>query len=188
MMLLSGGSLYGQHMAINDEQSHLWIEGKSNVNSFSCDANQYELNSQRLAPALETETPTTENLQVEISIQVKGFDCGKKRMNRDLLDALKADQYDSIHYEYQSTEDVEYDEESDIYRIIINGILTVAGQSNNIQLSMNGYLMDENIRAKGKTEIIMTNYNVEPPTAMFGLVRVNNTLTVHFDLTAAIVE
>lgn len=189
MMLLSGGSLYGQHMVIHDEQSNLRIEGRSNVNSFSCDANEYDVNSQRLAPAISTKTPQTDNLQIEIGIRVKGFDCGKNRMNRDLYDALKADQYDSIHFEYQSTERVEYDEAGDIYRITVNGILTVAGESNKIQFTLNGYLMENGtIRAKGETEIAMTDYNVEPPTAMFGLVRVNNALTVHFDLIATIVE
>ncbi len=189
MMLLSGGSLYGQRMVINDEASNLWIEGRSNVNSFSCDANQDDVNSRRLAPSISTDTPQKDNLQVEISIQVEGFDCGKRRMNRDLFNALKADQYESIHFEYQSTDSVEYDENEDVYRVNVNGILTVAGESNKIQFTLNGYLMDNGtIRAKGETEIAMTDYKVDPPTAMLGLVRVHNLLTVHFDLIAAIVE
>lgn len=188
MMLLSGGSLYGQQMIVNDEKSNLWIEGRSNVNSFSCDANQYDVNSQRI-PAIKPETPNEDNLQIEVSIQVDGFDCGKNKMNRDLYQALKADEYETIHFEYQSTEGVDFNEEKNEYRITVNGILTVAGESNNIRFSMDGYLMDDGtIRAKGDTEIEMSDYNVEPPTAMFGIVRVKNTLTVHFDLTAAIVE
>lgn len=188
MMFLSGGSLYGQHMAVDDDKSSLWIEGRSNVNTFSCDANKYDVNSQRI-PAVYPENSATDNLQIEVSIQVKGFDCGKKRMNRDLYEALKADEFKAIHFEYKSTEEVEYDEESDVYRITVNGLLTVAGETNNIQFSMNGFLKEDGtIRAKGDTVIEMTDYNVEPPTAMFGIVRVNSTLTVHFDLTAAIVE
>ncbi len=189
MMFLSGGSLYAQQMVVHTEQSNLWIEGRSNVNSFSCDANQYDVNSQRLSHAIETENQDTDRLKVEINILVKGFDCGRSRMNRDLYDALKAEQYDFIHFEYQSTEGVEYEEETDIYRITVNGVLTVAGESNTIQFTMNGFIMDSGyIRAKGETDIAMTDYNVDPPTAMLGLVKVNDKLTVHFDLTAAIIE
>lgn len=188
-MLLSGGSLFGQQMVINNERSNLWIEGKSNANNFSCDANQYDVNSQRLAPEFSSNTPNKDRLQIDINIRVKGFDCGKNRMNRDLYEALKADQYDSIHFEYESTERVEFEEAEDVYRITVNGLLTVAGVSNHIQFTLNGFLIDNGtVRAKGETEIAMTDYNVAPPTAMLGLVRVNNALTVHFDLTAAIVE
>jgi len=44
------------------------------------------------------------------------------------------------------------------------------------------FLDDGRIRVTGKKEIKMTDYDVEPPTGLFGLVRAEDELTVHFDL------
>jgi hypothetical protein len=46
------------------------------------------------------------------------------------------------------------------------------------------FLNDGRLRAMGSKAIKMTDYNVEPPTAMLGLVKAENELTVHFDLIA----
>jgi len=189
MISFSGGSLYGQEIVIDKDKSNLWIEGRSNVNSFSCDANQYTVDSERLTSTIETEYREADKLKVEISILVEGFDCGRSRMNRDLYDALKADQHDSIHFEYQSSENVEYEEETGLYKITVNGVLTVAGQSNTIQLTVYGSLLDDGtIRAKGEKEIAMSDYKIDPPSAMLGLVKVQDNLSVHFDLTVEIIE
>ena len=47
-------------------------------------------------------------------------------------------------------------------------------------------LEGETLRVEGKAELKMTEYNVEPPTALLGVVRADDDLSVHFKLFASI--
>jgi hypothetical protein len=43
-------------------------------------------------------------------------------------------------------------------------------------------LPENGVGVSGSIEILMTDYGIKPPTALFGLVKVNNNVSVHFDL------
>lgn len=84
-----------------------------------------------------------------------------------------------ISFEYDSTESMTYSEETDTYN------MSVAGHTNQIKFPLTAVLKDENtIRAVGSTILKMTAYNVDPPSALPGLVRVNDELVVHFEIIA----
>lgn len=179
-LLLSGGSSFAQDVSIQKDQSNLWIEGKSNVNHFTCHAEEY--NSVIDTPEMEHDP-----FILSVEIAVIGFDCGKRRMNRDLYDALKADNHPTIDFEYEKTHSLSYSDSTDFYKLTVNGTLTVAGHTKTIEFPMSATLLDEgSIRAEGQANIRMSEYNVEPPTALFGLVKVDDKLTVHFELFASI--
>lgn len=182
-MLLSIGLIFGtvfaQDITINQEKSRLWIEGSSNVNNFQCRAGRY--NTQVQPPTKDT------TVQVEVDVAVEGFDCGKRRMNRDLYETLLSNRHPYISFEYINTESMTYSDEMDTYDLMVNGALTVAGHTNKITFPLTAELLEDGtIRAIGQTDLKMTAYNVEPPSALLGLVRVNDELTVHFELIASV--
>lgn len=168
-----------QLVSLDHERSKLWIEGSSNVNTFNCSAEQFET---------DIEPPGgQENILVEVDVVVESFECGKKKMNRDLYDALQSNKHPFISFEYISSSTLEYIDTEDRYTMNVNGLLTVAGTPREIQFPMVASISDDGtVRATGKTDLKMTDYNVEPPTALLGLVRVDNEFTVHFELFASI--
>lgn len=173
------GTVFAQDITINQEKSRLWIEGSSNVNNFQCRAARY--NTQVQPPTKDT------TVQVEVDVAVEGFDCGKRRMNRDLYETLLSNRHPFISFEYINTESMTYSGETDRYDLMVNGTLTVAGHTNNITFPLTAELLEDGtIRAIGQTDLKMTAYNVEPPSALLGLVRVNDELTVHFELIASL--
>ncbi len=174
--------LSAQILEVDRSESSLWIEGHSNVNEFRCTANDYEASVQQNGRIEETD-PT--ELEIGVDIYVESFDCGRSRMNRDLREALKADTHRAIQFRYLSTIDMRYNEDSDTFSLLVEGILTVAGTEKNIVFEMTGELTNENIiKAYGQTPLEMSDFNIEPPVAMLGLVRVRDRLTVHFNLLA----
>lgn len=180
MLLLSmiSGTILAQDISIDREESRLWIEGSSNVNNFRCNAGRYQS---------QVEPPTSDtSVKVEVDVAVEGFDCGKRRMNRDLYETLRSKRHPQISFQYVSTESMTYVDESDKYELIVNGRLTVAGQTNDIQFPLDAVIYEDGtIRATGSTVLKMTDYNVEPPSALLGLVRVDDELTVYFELFAS---
>lgn len=177
------GTLTSQVSYVPESDSRLWIEGRSNVNQFECNASRYDGDARIYE---NTENISDERATIKLEIDVKGFDCGRSRMNRDLQSALKADYFPKITFHFgEVTNLTEVANTENALQLEVRGTLTVAGVTREITFKMLGYFLDNGrLRAMGSKEIKMTDYNVEPPTAMLGLVKAENELTVHFDLIA----
>lgn len=129
-------------------------------------------------------------LHVHLKIPIESFDCGRSRMNRDMYEALRAEQYDYITFEFENATLVEDPSGSSDTRhedgfkaYLIEGVLNVAGVDRHITLTALGRKMDDGeYRIKGQKVISMPDFDIEPPTALRGLIRAHEDLTVFFDL------
>jgi len=191
------GELYSQNTTtfIPEEVSRLWIEGRSNINEFECEASRYfgEATLVQSDDELDFQQAAEERLYLQVEIEVDGFECGRSRMNRDLQEALKSEQFPEIVFMFDSAEFIGFIEdeenENDIFEVEILGTLTVAGNTRNIQFATKAYYLEpQRIRAIGRTTIRMTDFDVEPPTALMGLVKAEDELIVNFDLVATETE
>jgi polyisoprenoid-binding protein YceI len=188
VIIISGvGNISAQTIITPDPDSRIWIEGKSNVNSFSCRAQSYEGEAVIINQVSDvTEVNPNDQVRLELKIPVRSFECGRNRMNRDLYDALRSDEFLYITFDFKDAQNLTNGDNNSNYKLRISGTLTVAGYSREITFDADGYILDSNrLRAVGKKTILMTDYNVEPPTGLLGLVRAENELTVHFDLYAS---
>lgn len=171
------------------EESKLWIEGSSNVNQFECQAEEYvgeatlpETESYESSPIATTD----ELLSIKIDIQVDSIECGKRKMNQDLQKALKAEQFPEITFLFQEANVLREPEDiAEAFQLEVLGWLTVAGTTKEIRFITEAYYTGQSrVRARGGTTINMTDFGVQPPTALMGLIRANEELTVNFDLIA----
>jgi len=175
------GDVLSQNRFTPDEEvSRLWIQGSSNVNTFDCIAHEYD--GEAMVKDSSNYNSPEQEVSVEVVIDVEGFDCGKRKMNNDMKDALKADQYPNIRFVYKKAES-NPDLPGNNY--IIYGELTVAGVTREISFIAAGDVSNNGeMRVSGNKNIFMTDYGIEPPTGLFGLIKADDELTVHFDLTA----
>ena len=67
----------------------------------------------------------------------------------------------------------------------ISGKLNVAGVDKDVTLAANIDNTASNIRITGNYTITLQDYNMNPPTAMFGTIVVGDDVTVNFDLVFA---
>lgn len=180
LFTVSEGDIYSQNRFTPDEEvSRLWIQGSSNVNKFDCIAHKYDGEAEIKD---STNGSAEQEVSVEVVIDVEGFDCGKRKMNNDMKDALKADKYPNIRFVYKKSES---NPDLSDNKFIIYGELTVAGVTRDISFIAEGdFLEDGRMRARGSKKIFMTDYDIEPPTGLFGLIKADDELTVHFDLIA----
>lgn len=189
-----GGEAISQIRYVPDNGSKLWIEGSSNVNRFQCDAEEVEgralVFSQMLSqvPGTVEQSNRGNELSIRVDVAVDGFECGRSRMNRDLREALQSQEFPKITFIYGSATPVNGSEtENETGRVTLEviGSLTVAGTTRDIRFIVEGtYMEDGRIQATGKKEIKMSDFGVDPPTAMLGMVKARDELTVHFDLIA----
>ena len=165
------------------EGSRLWIEGRSNVNRFTCGATRYDLQAD-VYRDLTSEPLTSADVAVGATIAVDGFDCANDRMERDLGQSLSADRFPEIRFTFIAARRLPSHESSDgDQRLQVWGDLTVAGVRRGVDFVVSGSHEDLNqVRSQGSVAIRMTDYGIDPPRRLLGLVRVRDQLTVRFDL------
>lgn len=170
------------------EASRLWIQGSSNVNEFECNATNYT--GEATLPAYNDPSQLlnldSELLFVKVDIEVDSIDCGKRKMNSDLREALQAKSYPDITFVFDDANLLSVPQSiDDGFEVEVQGYLTVAGTTKKISFQTDAYFLDDRrVRAVGESTIKMTDYGVKPPTALMGLIRADEELTVHFDLVA----
>lgn len=177
-------SLTGNEMVYQPSpESFIWIEGSSNVNEFTCKSDRVR-GQARVSP----EVGGIQATSVEVIIPVKGLDCGKRQMNRDMYKTLKADDFPEIQFELIDAYIVgDAPVEGNSYLIRVEGELTVAGETRHIAFEALGEMGATNkYKIRGKKDILMTDFGLEPPTALLGLVKARDELIVHFELLAQI--
>jgi len=184
------GTISAQIEYVPQDSSRLWIAGRSNVNQFECESREHRGEAiifQTRTITGDTVTVDEDATKIMIEIDVEGIECGRSRMNRDLRNALKADDFPNITFVFNEIVTVSNGTSNpNSVKLEVSGSLTVAGVTRGVNVDLTGYTLDNNrVRATGSKEIRMTDFGVEPPTAMLGLVKADNELTVHFDLIAA---
>ncbi len=69
------------------------------------------------------------------------------------------------------------------HTLVTNGKLTISGVTKDVQFIANGVVnADKSITYSGTYQLKMTDFNVEPPSLMFGAIKTGNAVTVKFNL------
>lgn len=192
LLLASGWQVSGaQSRLVLQPESRLWIEGTTTLNAFTC-------HSQAVAGygVLESDTalgrptsaaPEAAAARAAVAVRVETFDCGKRQMNRDLHSALQAAAYPEIRFELEHAEVLATpDERQDEYELRVTGRLTIAGTTRPITMAVQGRpLADGRYRVQGSHPLLMTDFGIEPPIALLGLIQARNRIVVRFDFVAA---
>ena len=164
------------------ENSTMQIEGTSNVHDWTADVEQMDFNISFDGSALSSDSPSNPVKDLSLTIPVDNIESGKGGMNRKMHGALKKDDHPSITFNLISSKLVTGNTDSS-FELNVTGALTVAGVKKEISFPVNGSVQDDGTyRFTGKYETDMREFDVDPPTAMFGAVRSGEMVTISFEL------
>jgi len=119
---------------------------------------------------------------IEISIPVKSIHSGNSSMDENMYDALKANDNPDIKF---SLININNDTKSTLVNqdsiIQLQGKLSIAGKEQMIELPVI-VVKDNNgiVTVRGKKKLLMTEYGIEPPTFMLGILKTGNEVSVEF--------
>lgn len=116
---------------------------------------------------------------VQLRIPVKSIESGKGKMNDIMYDALKAEAHPEIEYKLNNSRIIQ--KTGNEFTLQTNGYLTVAGVTKQIDIQVKGkQLDDQTIQFIGNKNLKMTDFNIDPPKALFGAIKSGNTVNVSF--------
>ena len=163
---LTGFFSLGQ-IKLNTEKSAMQITGTSSLHDWEMDVNEFGVTG------MITETQV-QNL--EVSITAKSMKSGKSIMDGKAYDAVKADDYPKIIFSAKTLQ-IKGNKVSGA------GSLNIGGESRTIDLNAdiisNG---SAEMEIKGSVPLKMTDYNISPPTAMFGTLETGDEVVINYDI------
>ncbi|MEQ9310253.1 MAG: YceI family protein [Balneolaceae bacterium] len=177
---LASGSVIAQQstkvQSLILEGSKLRINGTSNVNDFEC---IYEdpIRTDTLTYSVEFEETSVKLEGDDLTLKIESFDCGKRGINRDFRKTLKSDVYPNIDIELLSVVS-----QSNI-PALANVATTLGGITKEYTVELKDYTFENGIATvSGTNTINMSDFNISPPTALFGLIKVKNQIEINFNL------
>jgi polyisoprenoid-binding protein YceI len=159
--------------------SKLWLAGTTNVGSWSCHAKAFEAYVEIDTSDASRELHAPQ--RIELKVAIRALECGNKRMTADIYRALR-DTGSAPAYVVGAF-DARQSEDGDTLAVHATGTLTVAGVARPIALDIRTRRRADGVtEAVGSVPVLMTDYGVTRPRAMFGLVRARDALEIRFEL------
>lgn len=157
-------------------ESQLWLQGDSTLHHYASTAAQVNVTA--------TFDPDSQEVaSLSLSVPVKSLQSGKKALDKNLQEALKAGEYPDIRFElkdYEATRTTAQGKNRDT--ITAQGLLFIAGVEKPVTLEARGEPDSRGLAFSGETEILMTDFGVKPPKMMLGALKVDNRVVVHYHL------
>ncbi|MEP0987094.1 YceI family protein [Ekhidna sp.] len=119
---------------------------------------------------------------LRLDIPVKSIKSGKSIMDNKTYSALKSDDFPAIKYE------VEVFDYNNGEIIASDGKLKVAGEERKVPVTAVYHKKNNNqiMTFQGSVSFNMTDFNVEPPTAMLGTIKTGDEITITYKITVEI--
>ncbi len=164
-----------------DASSTLYLEGSSNVSNFSCVWRQ----DKPLGAFVFSPNSQGDSLHFSgagIDIEIRTLDCGNQRMNHDLYQTLNASLFPHIDIAlHEATLMNIGDHEYSTYKTLVDITMNNHKLKTGVELDVQS-MGESTWSFRGRKKLKMSDFNVDPPTAMLGLVRVKDEITIVFDL------
>jgi len=156
--------------------TRLFINGEANVKKFSCVFNAHYLDKEReVMYVLENNSIRFKN--AVLSLANEGFDCGHSAINKDFHKLLQTKEHPRILIELQKITLLE-DKKGRVEVIV-----SIAGKKKKYTIPID-IIASPVDRYVGQLHLNIRDFNLDPPTKMFGLIVIKDEVEITFDLLA----
>jgi polyisoprenoid-binding protein YceI len=169
-------STNGQDRYVQSGTSRITIAGTSTLHDWTMTSDKTIYDA-----TFETVQGNPQHLiALTVTVPAESLKSGKGGMDKNAYSALKTDKNKNITFQLTSAKI-----EDKIVRC--HGNLSIAGTTKQIDVEATYTIRpDGSFQFKGSKKLAMRDYNVEPPSFMFGSVTTGNEITVSFDVILAL--
>ncbi|MFD2101495.1 hypothetical protein [Flagellimonas iocasae] len=105
-----------------------------------------------------------------------------KTMNNKMYRALKKELFPTITFTANNPVEFDLIDMNGTVLKNLSGVLKVAGVEKTISTQVKALYNNRKISLSGGLPMKLSDFNIEPPTAMFGQIKTGNDITINFDL------
>lgn len=176
MLFVISAVAHTQTYKLDNSTSFMKIEGTSSLHDWHIDVENQagNLNLE------QSETITVKELN--ITVESESLKSGKSKMDKNTYKALETDDYKKITFKLTKTSEIKKISDN-TYELNGIGELTIVGNTKEIPMSLKLEMKDSMVLISGKNEIKMTDFGVEPPTALLGTIKTGDAITISYKST-----
>ena len=135
----------------------------------------------------QVEEMTLENMtpdlfkEMTLTIPVKSIESGSGGLTRNIHKYLNADDHPNITFTLNEVNEIEVQGESAL--ITATGTINANGVDQEVTMQVTASLnADGSVNFQGEQDLLMTSFNIEPPTAVFGTVRARDEMVISYNV------
>lgn len=161
-------------------KSRTALSGTTNVNSFEC------ISENAVSSGIVlTETEAGDNVinfsDASLVMDISSFDCRNPLITRDMYRALGGSD-SGIDIKLLDARLIGSSLTSSNGNFKANAEISINGQSNVVELEVDWQRPESmQYHFEGKTELSLSDFDIIPPSPAFGMIKVNDTITIHFN-------
>jgi len=175
VFIISAVNVTAQNYRLDQNKSKIMVEGTSNIHDWEIEVK--EMSGGIQAVFEDGKLVKLENLK--ITIPATSLKSGKGGMDKNTYKALDTDKNPNIIYQLQKVDKIEF-RSGNKYLITTQGQLNIAGAARTEIIVFEAKVSGSTIELTGKKDLKMTQYKVDPPTAMFGTITTGDIVNVKF--------
>ncbi|PKD42917.1 YceI family protein [Rhodohalobacter barkolensis] len=185
LMLFMAGAVFAQDMTLNVQDDYeMRLDGEANVRSWGADIT--ELSGTLVLSEMEEitiDSLTADSFkEMTLTIPVESMDSGSGGLDKNMRKYLKADDYPEITFTLNEVTDIEVQDDGTAL-ITAVGVVSAAGNDHEVTMNVNASInSDGTINFTGEQDLLMTSFDIDPPTAIFGTVRARDEMLITFNV------
>ena len=181
LLLPLGGWSSAPELLSLQPSSKLWVEGGSTIKAWTCKSEDVSATVEATGTHAVTQLLAGEKVvkTVDVTLTSEKLECGSGTMNGHMKKALKVGDFPTIAFRLATYDIIRG---TDGISGTLIGTLTLGGVKKSIAIPTTGTTENGALHVLGSYELKMTDYDLTPPSLMFGRIKVRDNVTVKFDL------
>lgn len=171
MFILGAGAFAQSQLQLDRSTSKLSILGTSTLHDWEIKVNDFNGSLEESSGDIQ---------RGSLTAKVKSFKSFKKSMDNVVFEALEEKQHPTLTFQYGKTIR-SFTEAGKSFRVI-SGKLTIAGTTRDMELTMKVSKNGDGIGLTGTKSFKMSDFNIKPPTAVFGTIKSGDDVTIDFNI------
>ena len=179
ILAAAGGGFTSKGIWVIDAQSQLTIQGSTNINDFSCKI-EYCTGTDTLQYVENNSTQELRFTRSRMTVPVRSFDCGSRPISKDFWKTLKSETFPNLEIDFISLQNLHFTDKSNITGVVditLAGVTTRYNICYEVTVKDNGYFL-----LQGNHAVNFSDFELEAPEKLKGLIKVKEVLNVEFNL------
>lgn len=168
-----------------DPDSRLSIHGVTNINTFTCAISCYT-QSDTLEYTRNDRSCELLFSRDRMTIPIRDFDCGTRQITKDFHETLKSKTYPYVDIRFKSLNNLSMRDNA-YTRGVID--ITIAGVTRRYVVGYHATIRGEDLLLlNGEQRVNFSDFGLRAPNKMMGMIRVEESVTVEFNLALRVIS
>lgn len=166
--------LFAQEYHLSNAKSELTVYGTSSLHDW------HIVTEDQKGSLVIEKTQELAIKKMNIEAVSESLKSGKRSMDKNTYKSLNTDRYKTITFQFIETKSsTKLDNKN--YKVEIYGNLTITGVTKKVSLNFNLALAENEIHLTGEKALKLTDFDIEPPKALFGTITTGDDITIKFN-------